>query len=90
MKKTPNPELIDEINPEWDDKMFDRAEPVEESSLPESFKAMVRRGRPFKANKKISTTVRYSVEVIEYFKSTGKGWQTRMDDVLKKHVESHQ
>ena len=89
MKKTPNPELIDEINPELDDKMFHRAVPVEESSLPESFKAVIRRGRPLKANRKISTTVRYSVEVIEYFKSTGNGWHTRMDDVLKKHGESH-
>jgi uncharacterized protein (DUF4415 family) len=90
MKKTPNPELIDDTNPEWNDEMFDHASSVEESTLPESFKAEARRGRPPKAIKKIQLSVRYSAEVVEYFKSTGKGWQTRMDDVLKKHVESHQ
>ena len=25
----------------------------------------------------------------EYFKSTGKGWQTHMDEVLKAYVDSH-
>jgi uncharacterized protein (DUF4415 family) len=38
---------------------------------------------------KIKTTVRFSPEVIEYFKSTGDGWQTRMDNVLKEYVASH-
>ena len=89
MSKKPNPELIDDINPEWNDEMFDRARSIDESSLPEPFKAAVKRGRPPKALKKVLLSVRYSVEVVEYFKSTGKGWQTRMDDVLKKHVESH-
>jgi uncharacterized protein (DUF4415 family) len=35
---------------------------------------------------KLSVTVRYSREVLEYFKATGPGWQTRMDEVLKKWV----
>jgi uncharacterized protein (DUF4415 family) len=29
----------------------------------------------------------YSPEVIAYFRSTGEGWQSRMDDVLKDYVE---
>lgn len=37
---------------------------------------------------KIKTTVRFSPEVLEYFKSTGDGWQTRMDEVLREYVES--
>jgi uncharacterized protein (DUF4415 family) len=32
--------------------------------------------------------VRYSPEVIEFFRSTGEGWQSRMDDVLKQYVET--
>lgn len=31
-------------------------------------------------------SVRYSPEVLKYFKSTGSGWQTRMNDALRKWV----
>jgi uncharacterized protein (DUF4415 family) len=44
------------------------------------------RGRPKSENKKLLVSVRYSPEVIEYFKSTGEGWQSRMDGVLRKYV----
>lgn len=36
---------------------------------------------------KEQVSVRYSPEVLEYFRSTGKGWQTRMDEVLQNYVE---
>ena len=45
------------------------------------------RGRPRSANKKVLVSVRYSQEVIDYFKSTGDGWQSRMDVVLRRYVE---
>lgn len=44
------------------------------------------RGRPKLANVKLLVSVRYSPEVLEYFKSTGPGWQSRMDGVLKEYV----
>ena len=31
---------------------------------------------------KMPVTVRYNPEVVAYFKATGAGWQTRMNDVL--------
>lgn len=31
-------------------------------------------------------SVRYSPEVLEYFKSTGEGWQTRMNEALREWV----
>ena len=34
-------------------------------------------------------SVRYSPEVLEYFKSGGAGWQTRMDEALKQWVARH-
>jgi uncharacterized protein (DUF4415 family) len=43
---------------------------------------------PQKTPKKVSVTVRYSSEVVEYFKATGEGWQTRMNKVLKKYVKN--
>jgi uncharacterized protein (DUF4415 family) len=46
------------------------------------------RGRPKSEHKKLLVSVRYSQEVVEYFKSTGDGWQSRMDGVLRKYVES--
>ncbi len=47
------------------------------------------RGRPKLENKKLLVSVRYSPEVVAYFKSTGEGWQARMDGVLRQYVERH-
>lgn len=47
------------------------------------------RGRPKSPNRKLLVSVRYSPEVVAYFKSTGEGWQSRMDSVLLKYVEKH-
>ncbi len=44
------------------------------------------RGRPKSENKKLLLSVRYSPEVVAYFKSTGEGWQSRMDVVLREYV----
>ncbi|MBV8605577.1 MAG: BrnA antitoxin family protein [Pelomonas sp.] len=44
------------------------------------------RGRPPAESRKVLVSVRYSPEVIEYFRATGEGWQSRMDEVLRKHV----
>ena len=43
-------------------------------------------GRPKSPNKKLLLAIRYSPEVVTYFRSTGPGWQTRMDGVLKRYV----
>ncbi|MBF0492845.1 MAG: BrnA antitoxin family protein [Deltaproteobacteria bacterium] len=44
------------------------------------------RGRPKSENKKLLVSVRYSPEVVSYFKSTGQGWQSLMDKVLRNYV----
>jgi uncharacterized protein (DUF4415 family) len=44
---------------------------------------------PGKKPKKVLLSVRYSPEVVDYFQSTGKGWQTRMDEALREWVHSH-
>ena len=38
---------------------------------------------------KVAVTVRYSAEVVEYFKATGEGLQTRMNEALQKYVKRH-
>lgn len=44
------------------------------------------RGRPKLDDKKLLVSVRYSPEVLSYFRSTGEGWQSRMDGVLREYV----
>jgi uncharacterized protein (DUF4415 family) len=64
--------------------------PFEASDLPVSFKQTIRRrGRPRKSNPKVQVSIRYSREVVEYFRATGPGWQTRMDEALKEWIAGH-
>jgi uncharacterized protein (DUF4415 family) len=52
-------------------------------------KKLVRRGRPPGTGQKTQTTVRISKEVLEFFRATGPGWQTRMDEALKRYVAAN-
>jgi uncharacterized protein (DUF4415 family) len=93
MKKHPNPELIDDENPEWTDESFARARHASEV-LPELFGAQVAktmlkpRGKQVAPTKR-AVTVRYSPDVLDAFKATGAGWQTRMDAALKDWLRTH-
>lgn len=70
-----------------------KADPDAQPLLPAQLNAMVPlralRGRPKSENKKLLVSVRYSPEVLAYFKSTGEGWQARMDGVLRQYVQKH-
>lgn len=44
-------------------------------------------GRPKADIVKDRITIRLAPEVTSYFRSTGKGWQTRMEAVLRAYVE---
>ena len=76
-------EKIDAENPEWTDKTFKKSKPASEV-IPK----LIGRGKQ-KKPVKISTTIRLSNKVISYFKSNGKGWQSRIDTVLKEYVKTH-
>ena len=69
-----------------------KADPDAQPLTPAQLKAMVPlrslRGRPKSNNKKLLVSVRYSPEVLSYFKSTGAGWQARMDGVLRQYVST--
>ena len=62
------------------------AQPLTAKQLQSMVPMRALRGRPKSANPKQLVSVRYSAEVIEYFKSTGEGWQSRMDGVLRQYV----
>jgi uncharacterized protein (DUF4415 family) len=67
-----------------------KADPDAQQLTPKQLKAMVPlralRGRPKSANPKQLVSVRYSPEVLAFFKATGEGWQSRMDGVLRQYV----
>jgi len=48
-----------------------------------------RGGRPAGTSAKRSTTVRFDNDILESFRSTGKGWQTRMNDALREWLKEH-
>ncbi len=54
----------------------------------EEFKKLRPVGRPKAEVTKERITIRLDPEVLEYFRATGKGWQTRMDEVLREYVAS--
>ena len=64
------------------------AQPLSATQLAAMVPARALRGRPPLANKKQLVSVRYSPEVIDFFRSTGEGWQARMDGVLKQYIET--
>jgi BrnA antitoxin of type II toxin-antitoxin system len=47
------------------------------------------RGRPAMRaeERKVRTTLRLPPDVIEYFRGTGPGWQSRISETLSRHVE---
>ena len=56
--------------------------------------ALAEKRRPGQRGPQVAPTkklvsVRYSPEVIAFFKAGGVGWQTRMDDALKEWVAKH-
>jgi uncharacterized protein (DUF4415 family) len=52
-------------------------------------KLSARRRGPNKAPVKERVTLRLSPEVAQFFRSTGKGWQTRLDGALKDWLKTH-
>jgi uncharacterized protein (DUF4415 family) len=70
-------------NPEWTRKDFAKARPFAEA-LPD-LAASIRKGRgPNKAPTKKLVSLRLSGEVLEAYKAKGPGWQSRIDDDLRR------
>ena len=70
-----------------------KSDPDAQPLTPKQLKSMVPmrvlRGRPKSGRAKQLVSVRYSQEVLAYFKATGEGWQSRMDRVLREYVARH-
>lgn len=72
----------DDENPEWTAEEIRTAKTFEEV-----FPDVVRRGRgPQKAPTKQIISIRLDAHVLEKFRATGPGWQSRINEVLAKHA----
>ena len=69
-----------------------RVAPDEYEDLPELTDAMLERGvlkragRPIATNPRLQVTIRLPQSVLEHWKETGPGWQTRMAELLTKQA----
>lgn len=80
MNKHPNPELIDEDNPEW---TADEAKSATSfATLPVALQAKLR-GRPKAVATKEPVKIRLDADVLLALRATGDGWQTRINDTLR-------
>jgi uncharacterized protein (DUF4415 family) len=70
------PEEYEDI-PELTDEWFDRAT-LHVNGVP------VRRGRPKSDKRKTLLSVRLDNDVIDHFRAAGPGWQSRINDALRK------
>lgn len=76
--------LREVMPPEFVKMVLDHQAEMEEKGL---MPRKLTRGKQ-KALTKQSITIRLSAEVVEAFKATGKGWQTRINEALLKHIQS--
>lgn len=77
--------------PELDDHFFDNAEVRDgDKLLRAASDTMARRGRPRldAAARRRAVSIRLSPGVLEFFRRTGPGWQSRISEILEKHIET--
>lgn len=75
--------VIDNDNPEWTEQDFARANTGED--IPAHIRAAFpkTRGRP-KGETKQLVSLRLDKEILERFRATGPGWQSRINEALRK------
>jgi uncharacterized protein (DUF4415 family) len=89
MPRKPKPPVFDDDNPEWTKADFAKATKfprgvrLKDLKPGELERILARRG-PQKAPTKIPVSIRLSPEVVQHFKAKGPGWQSRIDDALRK------
>ena len=89
-KKTTRPAHISQADwdavdsPPLNDEFLAKMRPVKEAAP-----GLIRkRGRPKSDAPKEAIKLRLSQDVLAYFRSTGPGWQTRIDETLRKAVKN--
>lgn len=73
--------------PEWDDEDFQKAEfKIGDQVVRPATGTYTKRGRPKLDNPKTLVTLRLDPEVLTRLRATGPGWQSKVNDILKKAV----
>lgn len=95
MPRKPNPELIDQDAPEANEAWFAKARPAQEV-LPRllgdaAARDMLKpkRGRPPSAAPKEHLNIRLDADIVQSFRRTGDGWQTRVNQALREWLNAH-
>ena len=85
----PDPERPDDDVPELGDGFFERARPAPEV-MPADFMAAVRNkgGRPRSDAPKVAVSIRLDQSVVDHFKATGSGWQSRINAALASDIKA--
>ena len=78
----------DAENPEWSDRDFAAAKPAHEALPKRALAAFKRMRGPQKSPTKVPVAIRLSREVVDHFKAGGRGWQSRIDEALKRIVKN--
>lgn len=81
------PVVFDDDNPEWTSEDFAKARAGSEVLPPEFLKAFKRTpGRPkgSTTSNKSLVSLRLDKDVLEKFKAKGPGWQSRINEALRK------
>jgi uncharacterized protein (DUF4415 family) len=85
--RKPDPERVDKENPRWTDAMFAKAKPAAEV-FPDLVASSERRKRGQrglrKKPRKATVSLRIDQEVLAVYKAYGRGWQSRMNDALRR------
>lgn len=85
----------DDENPEWSAASVKRARPALDL-MTEVFGGQVAddlrrgRGRPAKSDRKVNQTLRLDADVLEAYRQSGKGWQTRINQLLRENMPGEQ
>ena len=89
MARKPDPFMIDEENPEWTPEATAAARPFKEV-FPHQHKTWKKMGRPPVGTPKVHIGFRLAADVVEGIRASGKGYNARVEKVLREALEKGQ
>ena len=72
-----------------DTDLYDPNDPAQVVNFFSSAKVVRKPGRPKAETTKVPIAIRLSPDVVDYFKATGTGWQSRIDAALHEWMSGH-
>jgi uncharacterized protein (DUF4415 family) len=88
MPRKPNPELADDDAPELSAEWFEEAKPASKVLPRLSGKNSAAELRPPLENPKEHVNIRLDGDIVQAFKSKGRGWQTRVNSALREWLRT--